>query len=181
MQSQTMQLLTSNITPEWYTPAEYIEAARQVMGSIELDPASSEIANQVVKATRIYTKETDGLSRLFSSWQAESVWLNPPYGKSGGDSYAGLFSGRLVAEYQAGNVKQAILLVNLYSAYKWFAPLFNYDWCVPDHRICFHNPETGKSDEEAKASSVFIYFGNRTEQFAKVFSQFGFICQPKKY
>jgi hypothetical protein len=151
------------------------------MGNIDLDPASCEVANQIVKANRIYTKETDGLSRLFSSWKAETVWLNPPYGKSGGDSYAGLFSSRLVEEYQQGNVKQAVLLVNLYPAYKWFAPLFNYTWCIPDHRICFVNGQTGTSEEEAKASSVFVYFGNNKQKFSDVFSRFGFICSPQKY
>jgi hypothetical protein len=33
---------------EWYTPVEYIEAVRDVLGSIELDPASSDAERQAV-------------------------------------------------------------------------------------------------------------------------------------
>ena len=43
--------LKSSTSNEWYTPAQYIEAARLVMGSIDLDPASSALANETVKAT----------------------------------------------------------------------------------------------------------------------------------
>jgi hypothetical protein len=46
---------------ERYTPAEYIEAARKVLGGIDLDPATSPQAQRVVQATRYFTEKDDGL------------------------------------------------------------------------------------------------------------------------
>ncbi|MCZ6745377.1 MAG: hypothetical protein O7D31_11990 [Alphaproteobacteria bacterium] len=40
--------------PESYTPTKYIEAAREVMGGIDLDPASNMHAQKTVKATEWY-------------------------------------------------------------------------------------------------------------------------------
>jgi hypothetical protein len=48
---------------ELYTPAKYIEAARLVLGKIDLDPASNEIAQRTVRAERHFTVETDGLNQ----------------------------------------------------------------------------------------------------------------------
>ena len=64
---------------EYYTPIEIVEAARAVMGGIDLDPASSETANKQIKAARIFTVETNG---LIQEWHGR-IWLNPPFSREG--------------------------------------------------------------------------------------------------
>lgn len=63
-------------TPEHYTPAHVIEAARATLGEIDLDPASCAAANQVVRATRYYAQADNG---FLKPW-AGRVFLNPPGG-----------------------------------------------------------------------------------------------------
>ena len=70
-----LKTLTSNNSDEHNTPSFLIEAARKVMGGIDLDPMSNKTANNVVKATNLYTKENDGLNQ---EWEGK-VWLNPPF------------------------------------------------------------------------------------------------------
>lgn len=82
-------VMQSSESNEYYTPAIYLEAARAVMGSIDLDPASCEKANKTVQATKFHTIETDGLSQ---PWHG-NVWLNPPYGRLAGDKPSGRCSG----------------------------------------------------------------------------------------
>ena len=74
----TPKALHSAKTPRWGTPQWVIEAARKLMGSIHLDPASSEEFNFYVKALMIYRQQDNGLA-------SECVWggnvfCNPPGG-----------------------------------------------------------------------------------------------------
>lgn len=50
------QLLNSSASAEWFTPPRYIEAVREVLGAIDLDPASSLAANRIVQAKRYFTE-----------------------------------------------------------------------------------------------------------------------------
>lgn len=73
----------SSESNEWYTPPAIVElASRSLGGSIDLDPASSSEANRVVKARRIFTVTDEA---LFRSWEAETIFVNPPGGRTNPD------------------------------------------------------------------------------------------------
>ena len=47
---------------EWITNRDLIDSAHYVMGGIDLDPASSKVANEYVGAKEFYTIKDDGLN-----------------------------------------------------------------------------------------------------------------------
>lgn len=148
---------------EWYTPDKYIEAARKVLGEIDLDPASCGLANETVQAKVYFDKEKDGLAQ---EWFGR-VWMNPPYG-----GLSGPFVAKLLSEFEAGNVEEAIVLVNSNSTdTNWFRPLWNHILCFTDHRINFYSPQEKPSG--STHGSVFIYIGPNWEGFADTFKEFG--------
>lgn len=156
---------------EWYTPAEYIAAAREVMGGIDLDPATSEAAQQTVQAAQYYTAKDDGLSL---SWHGR-VWLNPPYSQP----LIGQFIGKLSSEYETGGVEQAIMVTNNCTDTEWFhrAVRLASMMCFPRGRIRFANPErpTGESPLQGQ---TFFYYGGEMRRFKDIFGAFGFIVTP---
>ena len=165
------QLIHQSNSPEWYTPAEYVEAARRVMGGFDIDPASNDYANQTIQATIYYTEETNGLDK---EW-AGRCWMNPPYGSLSAD-----FVAKLLAEFEAGNVTEAVVLVNSHATETaWFAPLWNHLLCFTDHRINFESP-MGSSNGSTHGS-VFIYLGDHREAFVREFYQFGYIVERVRY
>jgi ParB family chromosome partitioning protein len=163
------QVVHNSGNNEWYTPQEYVALARQVMGAIDLDPASCAAANEVVQATRYYTVEEDGLSLPWTG----RVWMNPPYGTR----LIRKFVDKLIAHVQAGDVPQAIVLVNNASETEWFQTLGDYAErvCFPRRRIQFWHPEQPlRSPMQGQA--VF-YYGDRARLFALTFASVGMIWQ----
>lgn len=62
---------------EWYTPPPFVESGRRYLGGrIDLDPASCDAAQRIVKAERHFTEQNDGLRQSWSG--AATIWLNPP-------------------------------------------------------------------------------------------------------
>ena len=158
----------SNESFEWYTPLRFIRAVKRVLGDIELDPASTKEANRVIKAKVFYDQTTDGLTK---TWKARTVFLNPPYCKAGNTSNQDRWTAKLLTEYSAGNVKEAILLVTSATETIWFHRLLSYPLCLVKGRLNFTTPN-GKGGGATKGS-VFVYFGKQPTTFQKVFSRYG--------
>ena len=157
--------------PEWYTPTEYLDAARKALGEIDLDPASSVIAQKRVKAKKYYTLEQDGLSK---QW-AGRVFLNPPYSSN----LVGRFTGRLCDSFESGHVPAAILLVNNATETTWFqcAAEIAVAICFPKGRIKFID-EQGNSGSPLQGQAI-LYFGKAVKRFTFAFDEFGFcVVQP---
>lgn len=150
---------------EWYTPAHILEAARITLGDIDLDPASSDVANRAVKAARIFTAEDDGLAQ---EWFGR-VWMNPPYAQP----LIAQFVEKVCTSYRSGDIKAAIVLVNNGTETAWGQALLNSATavCFPSSRIRFLRPD-GMSGAPLQGQMI-AYLGPYPETFTAAFSNIG--------
>lgn len=156
---------------EWYTPAHIIEAARACMGGIDLDPASCEEANRVVRASAFYTREQDGLQQ---EWKGR-VWLNPPYSRGVIEAFAQ----KLIHSPQ---IEAAILLTNNASDTAWWQQCAKRARaiCFLRGRLTFWGPqERGNSPTQGQTVMLFRGYSDvdipHMTRFEHEFSQLGVI------
>lgn len=149
---------------DWCTPIEYVDAVREVLGTIDLDPATNEYGQSIIGASKFYTKQDDGLAH---EWRGR-VFLNPPYSVPMIDRFAS----KLLAEYMTGNVTEAIVLTNNSTETQWFQGLLSVCQvvCFPSRRLKFW--KNGNEVFATRQGQAFFYFGT-SDKFAKVFATFG--------
>ncbi len=148
-------------TVDYYTPPQYVESARRVMGGIDLDPASCEEANKVVRARVFYTESDDGLKQEWTG----NVFMNPPW-----SGQAEPFIRALLQHYRAGLVRQAVVLVSAsYVDRRYMRTMMeSFPLCLTDHRIKYYG--NGKN---GTGGDMFFYLGPARQRFVDEFSQHG--------
>lgn len=153
---------------EWYTPEKYIESARKVLDGIELDPASSDVAQETVQADRYFTIADNALQK---SWKARSVFMNPPYSTEKVFD----FISKLRDELISGDIGSAILLTNSLTDTSWFhiAEEVAASICFTRGRIKFI--KDGEEGASPTFGQAFFYFGDEPEKFKEHFLEYGFI------
>lgn len=150
---------------EWYTPEEYIQPFRDMVGGIDVDPASCEFANRQVKAKKFYSIDQDGLTK---TWKG-NVWLNPPYGSGAVEP----FIDKLIQEIESGRVSHMAVLVNNATETKWFQRLLAnvQAVCFLASRIKFLKPSAEKNSP--LQGQVICYAGNEPGRFSEAYIEIG--------
>lgn len=154
---------------EWYTPPRILDAVRACMGRIDLDPASSDVANRTVQATCYYTLADDGLAQ---SWSG-NVFLNPPYSTG----LVGRFAEAAASKYEGREFECACVLVNNATETAWFQRILGAAsaLCLLASRVRFHD-STGVPRHTPLQGQVVLYLGADTTAFVRAFRGLGRVC-----
>lgn len=164
----------SSASNDWYTPPEVVEAARLTMGGIDLDPASCEEANKVVRATNFLS--AGGLSLLWSG----RVFCNPPGGRLNGKSSQKIWWERFSQFYETGQITAGIFvafsLEQLQVTQSCDHPMLGYTICVPSKRLKYWRP-SGPAKSPPHASCI-VYCGPMPGLFHERFYQIGAVIHP---
>ena len=152
----------SSESAEWYTPREIVERVLRAMGEIDLDPCSNE--EKGIPAGKHYTELDDGLAQ---SWRGR-VYMNPPYGRKIIDEW----TGKLLYEFDAGNVTEAVALVPARTDTQWFVSLNRFPICFVTGRLKF-----SESENSASFPSALFYLGPNREAFISAFKDLGDIFE----
>jgi DNA N-6-adenine-methyltransferase (Dam) len=151
-----------NPNDECYSPPILLNAARRVLGTIDLDPASCAAAQKTVKAGLYYDKQTDGLQH---EWRGKMIFLNPPFSTK----LIRPFTEKFLTEWKAGRITAAIIVCLNTTDTKWAQPLLTESdvVCFWKGRIPF------ETEGHCQWGHMVCYFGPEKRRFAECFKEFG--------
>lgn len=149
---------------EYYTPQEIVEAARRVMGEIDLDPASSSEANKRIKTLWFFDRHNNGLNQ---QWRGR-VWMNHPFSRVNNP----LWIAKLESEFESRRVTQACCITFAATSEKWFQPLLRRPQCFLCPRTDYFLPN-GEKLRGVTKGSVVTYYGKNVATFAREFEKLG--------
>jgi phage N-6-adenine-methyltransferase len=155
---------------EWYTPEKYLLSVRNVLGFIDLDPFSSNVANLTVQANRFYTESDDAFTQ---QWTAETVWMNPPY--SGG--LVAQATNKFMDEFGKNAFSAGIILVNNATETRWFQRAFRESSavCFTHHRIAYATPDSKRVSGNTRGQAFLLFGDHVRSAFREQFTSHGHV------
>jgi hypothetical protein len=169
---------------EHYTPHEFIEAERRVMGQIDFDPFSCAAANRIVGAARFLSQTTEGLwvddvldqrgavGDGFTQEWAGRVHCNPPGGVFTADEQGRTAGSRqcaawfkLAMEWCAGRARSAVFVAfsleilqrSQMVPERGALPIpLDFPMCYPSRRVPYIR-ENGELGTQPPHASAFIF------------------------
>ena len=178
---------------ELITNEDLISAAHMLMERIDLDPASSKVANSYVQAKEFFSPQDDGLN--VQEWWGK-VYLFPPSGAyffdkskdkwrmtraSSGSltSSHALWFKKLHRLWLADVVKEAIFFTNCTDMIRYDQRIFDFPICIlKTAPMLIKNSSEGISNQRTSTSMV-VYFqpkqnsGEATQHFIDIYSDRG--------
>lgn len=187
---------------EYYTPQVITDLAHEVMGGIDLDPASCEIANQRVNASQFFNQVDDGLSQ---QWYGR-VFMNHPFHRGekackkkcvkvnckkptkANPNRRGHciteeipsnmdWVNKFIDSYRNGDISEGICITFASMSESWLWGLLDYPVCYPKGRIHYYKPD-GTQDRGAPKGSIITYLGPNVRRFAESFAMIGKVHVP---
>lgn len=172
----------NSASDSWLTPDWLIARIESSLGGIDGDPAAE--PEKGVPARWHHTADGDGLAQ--ASWAnpdgtPSRILLNPPYNADGRGP--GAWTRRAVAEWEAGSVEKAILVLPFRPGAHWLRDLGAFPRVELTGRVAFEpgvgNParpqwEAGKRDK-AQFASILIGIGMDAAALDEHFADVGVV------
>jgi hypothetical protein len=178
---------------EWITNKDLVACAHELMGGIDLDPASSKIANEYVEAENFFTPTDDGLN--VQQWFGK-VYLFPPAGAYFWDQKQGrwkmtrtsaisltsspaVWFRRLYHAWLTREIKEGLFFTNCPDMIRYDQRIFDFPVCILRTTPMLMRRTLDGVAPYKTCTSLLVYLqpienaAEATERFAEIYSPRG--------